>query len=736
MSLNASLVSRVRLPLSAMLVATAVLAAAPTLLAAPSARVGTQDGGAPAAQAKDLSGVAKSFQDFIHYVLIGKADLAQAAGEAVLGASISDADLAEAIDGSDSAERLSRAISRSRAMGGVSDLATRIENRVESGRRDLARDPQRIAQAIAMLSKSQREQHLGEERLAAAGEHAVPQLLKFLVDAKDPAVELAVTKNLIAIKRLAVAPLGLALNSLDPMSQRKIVGVLAEIGWPTALPFIVDLAARPSTTVEVKAACEAAYMQLGGKTRDVTAQYTALARKYFDRESSLLPYANDAVNNIWSHDDASGFGHLVGAQVATGVYCDVMAMALARRALAADATNTGALAIYVAADLRRENTLASDAQPGRYSPQFFATASGPSICSEVLSMAMDAKDTALVRDAISVLAQTAGGNALVATGGRTPILEALAYSDRRVRIDAALALAASSPKQSFAGDFRIVPILANAITDNGTTRAAVLGGTNDDRRAISDQLTAAGFMPVASGGRFEDLENDVVKAEGVDIMIVRGSLEDLKASVARVHASGLTAASPIIAIAGALEETAVRRAFEGDRGVVVWTEGSPSETFRNAATLAMTVMSGSAMDDTEAASYAAAAAYALREISVGQSKVLAIADAEPALLRALATKQGDLRLMVADVLAHSGSDQAQRALIDAALAANGAEQVALCDFAAHAARSTGAKADDRQLTALRQLIASSEGANADSAGRLYGALDAGTAQAVQLITGP
>jgi hypothetical protein len=150
----------------------------------------------------------------------------------------------------------------------------------------------------------------------------------------------------------------------------------------------------------------------------------------------------------------------------------------------------------------------------------------------------------------------------------------------------------------------------------------------------------------------------------------------------------------------------------------------------------MTVMSGSAMDDTEAASYAAAAAYALREISVGQSKVLAIADAEPALLRALATKQGDLRLMVADVLAHSGSDQAQRALIDAALAATGTEQVALCDFAAHAARSTGAKADDRQLTALRQLIATSEGANADSAGRLYGALDAGTAQAVQLITGP
>jgi hypothetical protein len=154
-----------------MLVATAVLAAAPTLLAASSARVGNQDGGTPEAQAKDLSGVAKSVQDFIHYVLIGKADLAQAAGEAVLGASISDADLAEAVDGGDSAERLSRAISRSRAMGGVSDLATRIENRVESGRRDLARDPQRIAQ------RAQREKPLRQILQASVRGAVAPRMV-------------------------------------------------------------------------------------------------------------------------------------------------------------------------------------------------------------------------------------------------------------------------------------------------------------------------------------------------------------------------------------------------------------------------------------------------------------------------------------------------------------------------------------------------------------------------------
>jgi ABC-type molybdate transport system substrate-binding protein len=563
----------------------------------------------------------------------------------------------------------------------------------------------------------------------------LPQLLKVLVDAKDPAAELAVTKSLVAMKRLAVAPIGLALNSLDPVSQRKAVGILAEIGWPTALPFIVDLASRPSTTVEVKAACDAAFNQLGGTTRDVTAQYTALARKYFDRESSLVPYADDAVNNLWSHDDASGFGSLAAEQVATAVYCESMAMVLARRALAADAGNVSALAIFVASDLRRENTLGSDFKAGRYSPQFFATASGPTICSEVLGMAIDARDSALIRDAIAVLSQTAGGNALVSSGGRMPILEALSFSDRRVRVDAALALAASAPTQSFAGDFRVVPTLASAVGDTSAVRTAVLGGSNDDRRATTERLSKAGFAAIASGASFADLENGVVRAEGVDLVVVSGGSADLAKHVASVRASGLTAATPVVVMCAALEEAAVRKSFSGDRSVMVWSESAPADSFASAANAALASMSGGAMSDDEATAYAAAAASALRSIAASNSKTFSIADAEPALLRALSTKSGGLRLMIADVLSVSKSATAQRALVDAALASSGEEQVALCDFAAQASRMTGAKADGRQMAALRELIGSSEGAVADAAGRLYGSLDGGSTEAVKLITG-
>jgi hypothetical protein len=712
--------------MSAMFVATALLAAAPTVLA--------QDGAdAPATDAaeKDLTSIRKGVEDFTHYVLIGKSDLAISAAEAVLGASASDGDLANAVDQGGLSDRFSKAVARSRAMVGVSELGARLESRVEAGRQSLARDTDRVAAAIKMLGGTKREQMIAEERLMAAGEYAVPQLLKVVVETKDPAIELAASRQLVNLKRHAVLPLSMALSGLDSASQRKVAGMLAEIGWPTAIPFLVELAANPSAPVEVKAACDAAFAALGGSTTDVSAQFTALARKFFDRDDTLVPYPLDANNHVWEYES---FGGLKGAPVATNVFCDTMAMNLARRALAADASNAPALAIFVASDLRRENTMGADFQAGAYSPQFFATAAGPSICNDVLGLAIDAKDTALVRDAIAVLAQTAGSNGIAASGGRTAILEALRYSDRRVRLDAALALATSEPTQSFAGDFSVVPTLASAIADGGTSRAAIVGGSMDDRQAIGDQLAAAGFVAVAGAETFDGLEADVVRADGVDMVVLRGSLEQLKAGLERVRASGLTGASPVLAIANALEDAAVRSAFSGDSTVMVWTEGSAAETFRNAANAVLAGVSGSVMDEAEAADYAARCASALRGIAYSNSKVFSVADAEPALLRALATKQGGLRMSVAEVLAVAASPAGTTALIDAALAASGDEQIALLDLAGAAARKGGTKADDRQLSALRDLIGGASGATADAAGRLYGSLDAGSAEAVKLIT--
>jgi hypothetical protein len=668
-------------------------------------------------------------------VLIGKADLAESSAQAALSADATDADLAQVVDGAGLAERLDKAISRSRSMGGVADLAAQLESRVEGGRQSMARDPKRIAESIGMLRGTLRERMIADERLMAAGEYAVPQLLKVVVDSTDSALELEATKRIVGLKRQAVLPLSLALVNLDANSQRKVVAMLADIGWPTAIPFILEVGASPSSPESLREACNAAFAQLNGSAKDVSAQFTALARRFFDRDDSLIPNPTDTLNNVWSYDASEGgFAGLQATAVSTAIFCDDMAKLLARRALAADPSNTSALAVFIAADLRRENTLGSDADRGRYSPQFFATTAGPSVCNEVLALAIDSKDTALVRDAIDVLAQTAGGAKLVAASGRAPILEALRYSDRRVRLDAALAIAGSNPGQSFPGDFTVVPTLASAVD---SSRAVVVGGSIEERQAIEQQLGSAGFASIggaAAASGFEALELEVIRANGVDLVVLRGSLDTIQEGVARVRASGATAATPIVAIAAAADGASVRSAFAGNRSVVVWTDGGTSDSFRGAAALAISRTSGEAFDEAEGAEYAMRAAEALRAVAVGRNPVFDLADAEPALLRALSTRQGGLRMMVAEVLALIGSPAAQSALVDAAISATGGEQIALCDFAALAARRSGASADERQLAALRGVIANSEGEVADAAGRLYGSLDAGSAEAVKLIT--
>ncbi|MEY2794495.1 MAG: hypothetical protein RIR10_211 [Planctomycetota bacterium] len=725
------LVSRKQLSIAAALLASSLLGAAPTALAQDDNTAGATG----AAAATDTAAVRKNLDDFIHYVLIGKPDLAQAAGEALLSAQATDMDLASVVDEAGLQDRLAKAMSRSRSMTGVADIATKIENRVETGRKVLSRDPQRIAAAIDMLGKTLRERRLGEERIQAAQEYAVPQLLKALVDAKDPQQNLKVVACLRALGNDAVLPLAMSLRDLPPEAQREVAAILADAGRKTALPFLLEVAGNAKTPADVKAACEAAFERLGGTSRDASAQFAALARKFFQLEESLVTQPTDATNNIWAFDTASGgFAGLQASAVPTAVFCDMMAMTLARRALALDASNSNALATYVAADLRRENTLGSDAQPGRYSPQFFATASGASICNDVLGMALDARDTALVRDAIAVLAQTAGAATLTNSVGRSPIVEALSYADRRVRLDAALAIANSAPKQSFPNDFSIVPTLSSAIAETGTTRVAVLGGSMDERQAIGQQLTSAGFQSVASGDGFDALEVDLVRANGVDLVVVRGAMADLKEGVARVRASRFTGASPVLVIANAVEGAAVEGAFRGDNTVVVWTEGGTAESFRDAATKSILERSGSVMDEAEQAEYAVRAVEALRALAYSGNKTFNVLDSEGVLLAALRNSQGGMRIAVAEVLAIMATPAALSNLVDAAVTSSGEEQIALCDLAAAAARTSGGKADDRQLSAIRDLIKSSEGATADAAGRLYGSLDAGSAQAVELIT--
>ena len=89
-SLSTLLVARKHLPIAALL-ATALVGLAPTALAV-GVRAADARQDEAATTSANLAEVRKAVDDFTHYVLIGKADLAQAAGEKLLAMSATDAE--------------------------------------------------------------------------------------------------------------------------------------------------------------------------------------------------------------------------------------------------------------------------------------------------------------------------------------------------------------------------------------------------------------------------------------------------------------------------------------------------------------------------------------------------------------------------------------------------------------------------------------------------------------------
>ena len=708
---------------AAVLSATILLTAAPTLLA--------QDGGTAAAPtAESDTQAVQHVENFVHYVLIGKAELALAAGQAALDTGVSDEALAVLVDANDLSERLDRAVTRSRSMGEVAAVATKIDAKVENGRKALARDLARIDEAVGMLTGTLRQQMLARERLAAADEHAVPALLRVIEKADNAPLSSKSVTTLVEMKRLSVLAICAALPSVDPNTQHTLIGVLADIGWPTAIPFLADVASDSSTTSDVKNAAESAMKRLGATSTNASAQYTALAKRFFDREETLIPHGNDSTNNLWSYHATGG---LSAAAVATNIFCDAMAMNMARRALTLDSTNSGALSLFIAANLRRENTLGSDAmEPTGYSPAFYATVAGSQIASGVLSLAIDSGDAALVRDALGALAQTADAKSLT-TGGRTPMTECLRFSDRRVRLDSALALADSKATESFDGAFSVVPTLASAVSWDGAPRAIALGGVSEDRNAIDMQLTEAGFTPITNASGLAEAVANIAAADGVELVVLRGDLDAIKAGYQAIRANAMTYATPVLAIAPMLQDSAVRSAFGNDPSIAVWTAGGTIDTFRAAASSVVAAVSGSMVDEATALGYAAEALESLSSLATSHNAVMVATEAEPTLLRALAERSEGFKLLVAETLADFGTSTAASGLIDAALVASADAQIALLDAATIAVRASSARGTEKQIAGVTNLVSSSEGATAEAAGRLYGALNLGSAEAVKLI---
>lgn len=706
---------------------------APFALAAcaawPLAAASGQDTPPAAAVAASAGRIATQADLFAHNVMIAKPDVAIAAAQALLDESISPEDLASAVDGGNLAQRLEAAFRRSRGAADLAAPASALESKLESGRRSLARQLSRIDEAVGMLVGPMRGQELAKSRLMAAGDHAVPALLRPVVEGRDAGMEAACTRMLIELRSQAALPLAQALRELEPGAQRKVCAVLGQLGSPVAVPFLLDVAQAKGVTSDVSGAALSAVRALGAAEQAAHVAYAEEARRFLSADPSLAAHPSEDAQLVWTWTE---FGGLSGQPISTAVYFDSVAMMLARRALELDPADSGALAAFVAADLRREQRAGEATVDPLFGGQersaaFFAAVSGASVMQEAVRIGLDLKDPVIVRAGLQALRRSAGLAGLVGDGS-APAVTVLGHDDRALRIEAALALASVRPTSSFAGSDQVVPVLAQALRAGGASSAGIVAsGTELGQRAAS-MAQAAGFEPLTAVTAADEYRALASRSGGTDLVVIAGDGGWARKELEAIRAgSGGSAVGALLVVPA--DDVDSLSSLAAGRVAVVSSEVSDEGFRAGIAAVVPPAAAGAASGPSRAAEAVAA----LERIGMVGGDVYRLADAESILIGAMQSQEGPVLASIASVLAWIDSERAQRAVIEAALSATGEDQVALLGSVTEGARRFGGKASTAQMNALRELVRSSTGATADALAAAVGALGLPSAEAVDLV---
>ena len=715
-------------PVAPMWLALVLACLTPVLTLAPSATAQNADA--------DAGDVDVLWNNFNHYVLIARPDLAADYGKLLL-----EADGGELLDAVENGRFDERPLLRAKRTEQLADLADDIERAIQRARIDRARDAERIEADIVALSQGARPYRNAVERLAAAGPYAAPQMLEALKDPDREALHPYISRALIAIGDEMVYPLSVALPRLDPVPMSRVAQVLAAIGYPQSIPYLADVLADPNADLDARAVVEVAFNTLCEKNQ-VPADLSADEYYYLvglgeynaqTRGDEILGY--DALEDkglVWAYGSVSG---LVRIPVPTEVFGDVLAMRSAKRALELNPAHARALSLHLRSNLRRENNLPADeidpSYPDAMRPaSFYAMLAGPVRMQEVLAVALDDGDPALALDAIAALNQTSGTAALTQAG--PALIRALSYPDRRVRFRAAETLANARPQETFDRSFRVVPVLAEAIRQGNVRNALVLGA---DRQTINREVARLSEMGYeAFGGQtLTDVAEFTKLAPGIDLVVIAKSAPEVMGYVSDLKRDYKTVDSPIVAIVTKADELDLRRFADDQPRLTLIAETAEIDAIAQRIEQAAQSVLGEPIRGDEAERIALDALAALQGIAI-DSPVYPIEDAELALIRAVRDDRREVAREAGVTLAMIDSTDAQSAIAEAAFQASGDLQLRHIESLAQSAINFGDMINDDQVRRLMDLMDSGNDTLAVTAARAHGALALPPANAVQALT--
>jgi len=679
--------------------------------------------------------------DFIHFVKIARFDVAADLGQTLLDEGLGPKAFVDLVERSRELTRFQEAVAAGMRVPALEPIVADLDALYRDGKLAKARDPDEIERNIALLDDGLRARQLGRQRLMAAGEYAMPQLLDAYLQRENLTLKAQVQRLMVDMGRQSIAPLIAAVPDLSATDQESVVEVLGMIPYRSSLPVLVDLYNSTNNT-NVRQACGRSIARLGGSTSAEPASlYALLADSYYSEPAELTSFPGESHQLAWDFDPGLG---LVMTPVVTPVFHEGMAMRYAERSLRLDTNDPETLALWIASNYSRsfdapqgyDNPLYPD---DRRDAEYFGTASGPEIVQRVLRRGIDTRDTPLVRSSISALATTAGPRMLWgrAIDGRFPLLEALSYQNRRVQFESALALGRAQPQQSFNGAERVIPLLAAAVRDASARSAIILTGENresyDQYRSL---LEARGFsvLPPSPGG-LGGLDAQIAAASSIDLILTARGFDRTIEVIEAARNDPKMRVTPVLALVPAIDLEPMRRQYMRDQTVAVRrSEISGSEITSTAAAL-LERASGGPISPAEAERYAQRAIAVLRDLAISNNRVLNVLDASTVLVEVLESVDGVTMLRIAEILSYADRDAAQRAIMERIDDADGPLRLALLGSLSDSGKRFGNMLVERQIQALIRLAQADDDDLATAAVAAMGALEIENQRLLPLVLG-
>jgi HEAT repeat protein len=405
-----------------------------------------------------------NWNDFLHYTAIGRFELAEGYGRAIIEG---DSDPVRLLELSQSNPRgysiLLKVYSDNEQL---KETAGEILDMIEQGRFIKRTDPSIIREEISRLSTTIRGRIKAEQNLKNSGEYAIPYMLEALADKSRKDEQPYIAAALGKMGRDCIRALACSLQMENVAVKSEVIRALGNIRYPEALAYLKFIVENSdSQSLKDLAVSSIEMIDASAMKIPSTRLFFRLARDYYYHSDAIAPSADYDFANIWFWDEDQK--RLRREEVSKDYFFELMSMRINEWALKADPSNSSAISLWLTAFFKAE-------EPGIDMPEYFgqghadamtyATTSGPEYLHEALSRALEDEDGYIALNMVEALAVNAGqASLLYRFGTEQPLVEALSFDDAAVRLSAAIAIASANPTAEFTGSKLIVENLNKAI---------------------------------------------------------------------------------------------------------------------------------------------------------------------------------------------------------------------------------------------------------------------------------